>query len=292
MNRKRSEDFVDWYANLEFDVGDATLLYATAATGIKGGGFDARFLKESTGPRSDLFEYDQEESLAMELGFKTDLLGGAMRLNGAVFRNEISDIQVSVFDGATGFVVTNAAEVISQGIEFDLQWAATDNLIISAAGSVLDSTYDSWDTGPCWASQTVDPSHPEFQPGCVDGFRDASGEDTQFAPNFAGNLNFDYSVPVFGSLEARAVLNINYSDEFATVGDLDPLIGYEDSFTLVDLRLSVGDQIGNWEVALIGKNLTDEIYGYNHNDQPLANGNGFYQVSRLRSFALQGTYRF
>jgi len=292
VDRKRSEDFVDWYLNAEFDLGDNTLLYATAATGIKGGGFDARFLKESTGPRSDLFEYDEEESLAMEFGFKTTLLDGAMRLNGAIFRNEISDIQVSVFDGATGFVVTNAAEVISQGIEADLQWAVTDQLIISAAGSWLDSTYDEWDTAPCWASQLVDPSHPEYQPGCVNGVRDASGDDTQFAPNLAGNLNFDYVMPLGDALEARAVLNINYSDEFATVGDLDPLIGYEDSFTLVDLRVSVGDPVGSWEVAFIGKNLTDEEYGYNHNDQPLANGNGFYQMSRLRSYALQASYRF
>ena len=290
--RQRGEEFVDWYVNAEYDLGDETLLYATVATGVKGGGFDARFLKESTGPRADLFEYGDETSLSYELGFKTTLLDGAMRLNGAVFRTEIDDSQVSVFDGATGFVVVNAAEILSQGVEMDLQWAATDNLIISAAGSWLDSTFDKWDTAPCWASQLVDPSHPEYKPGCVGGFRDASGDDTQFAPELAFNLNFDFSLPVMDSLEARAVLNINYSDEFATVGDLDPLIGAQDSFTMVDLRLSLGSQGGTWEVAAIGKNLTDEEVGYNNNDQPLANGNGFNSMGRLRSYAVQATYRF
>ncbi|TXS92957.1 TonB-dependent receptor [Parahaliea maris] len=292
VNRKRDEDFVDWYLNFEFDAGEDTLIYATASTGVKGGGFDARFLKESVGPRAGLFEYDEEESLAMELGIKTTLLDGGMRLNAAVFRNEISDSQVSVFDGATGFVVVNAAEIVSQGLELDLQWAATDNLTISAAGSLLDSTYDKWDTAPCWASQLVDPGHPEYKPGCVNGFRDAKGDNTGFSPEVAFNLNFDYGMPVGDSLEARAVLNINYSDEFATVGDLDPLIGYQDSFTMLDFRLSLGEYNGTWEVALIGKNLTDEEVSYNSNDQPLANGNGFHSMSRLRSYALQASYRF
>ncbi len=292
VGRKRNENFVDWYANLEYDLGAETLVYATISTGIKGGGFDARFLKESDTVRADLFEYEEEEALAYELGFKTTLLDGAMRLNGAIFRNEISDSQVSIFDGATGFVVVNAAEILSQGVEFDLQWAATDNLILSSSASFLDSVFDKWDTAPCWASQQVDPSHPEFTPGCNAGFRDASGDNTQFSPEVAFNLNADYSVAIGGSMELRAILNVNYSDEFATVGDLDPLIGYQDSFTMVDARLSVGSETGKWEVALIGRNLTDEEVGYNNNDQPLVPGNGFNSLIRLRSYSVQGTYRF
>jgi hypothetical protein len=76
------------------------------------------------------------------------------------------------------------------------------------------------------------------------------------------------------------------------VGDLDPLIGFQDSFTMVDARLSFGEVSGQWELALIGKNLTEEEVGYNNNDQPLAAGNGFNSLVRLRSYALQGTYRF
>ncbi|MEH6592621.1 MAG: TonB-dependent receptor [Halioglobus sp.] len=289
-DRTRSEDFVDWYVNLEYDVTGETLVYATASTGVKGGGFDARFLKDA--PRADLFEYDEEEALAFELGFKTTLLDGAMRLNGAIFRNEVSDQQVSVFDGATGFLVTNAAEVISQGVEMDLQWAATDNLVISAAGSYLDSTYDSWETGACWASQQTDPSHPEYQPGCVDGFRDASGDQTPYAPDFAFNLNFDYSLPIGDVLEARGILNYNYSDEIFTASDLDPVIATQDSFSLLDARISLGHTDGTWEVALIGKNLTDEKYSYNNNDQPLVPGNGYNSLHAESSYALQATYRF
>lgn len=292
QDRDRSEQFVDYYLNVEYDLNIDTLLYASVSTGVKGGGFDARFLKESNTERADLFEYEEEKALAYELGFKTTLVDGTLRLNGALFRNEVSDAQVSVFDGATGFVVVNAAEIVSQGLELDLQWAAMDNLIISAATSFLDSTFDKWDTAPCWASQQVDPSHPEFTPGCNNGFRDASGDNTQFAPELAYNFNVDWRIPITDALQGRAVLNVNYSDEFATVGDLDPLIGFQDEFTMVDVRLSVGSPEGGWEIAALGKNLTDEIVGYNNNDQPLAAGNGFNSVGKLRSYAIQGLYRF
>jgi iron complex outermembrane receptor protein len=33
------------------------------------------------------------------------------------------------------------------------------------------------------------------------------------------------------------------------------------SFTKLDARVAVGDPDGRWEVALVGRNLTDEIYG-------------------------------
>ena len=74
--------------------------------------------------------------------------------------------------------------------------------------------------------------------------------------------------------------------------DLDPIYAVQDSFTKVDLRLSLGGIDGMWDVALIGKNLTNEETGQNSNDQPLVPGNGFSATDRLRSYALQATYRF
>jgi hypothetical protein len=57
------------------------------------------------------------------------------------------------------------------------------------------------------------------------------GNDTMHSPDWAFNLRFDYSVPVFESMEARAVLNVNYSDDFFTGGKLDPVITHQDDYT-------------------------------------------------------------
>lgn len=66
----------------------------------------------------------------------------------------------------------------------------------------------------------------------------------------------------------------------------------QDAYTKVDLRISLGRADGTWDIALLGKNLTDELVSGNSNDQPLVPGAGFAQTDRLRSYALQATYRF
>ncbi|TDG13025.1 TonB-dependent receptor [Seongchinamella unica] len=289
--RKRDEDDITGSLTLEHDIGGDSMVFATVANGTKGGGFDARFLKTTNDPR---FEYDEEKAISYELGVKSSLLDGLMTLNATVFYTEIEDFQVSVFDGQTGFVVQNAAELESKGVEIDIKWAATENLTLGFAGSYLDAVYADYATAPCW---TLTGSQPENRGNCIDrGMeterRDASGDTINYAPEFAYNLNFDYRLPVGDALEARAVLNINYSDGYATAGDLDEIYTWQDDYTKVDLRLSLGGVNGMWDVALIGKNLTDEYISGNSDDQPLVPGNGFASTDRLRSYAVQATYRF
>lgn len=292
----REEEHVSWSLNLEHDLSDEVLLYGTMATGFKGGGFDGRFLKQTDSPD---FEYDEEEAMTYELGAKMTLLDGMMTLNTAVFFTEVDDYQVSIFDGATGFQVTNAAKVESKGVEADLRWAATDNLTIGAALSYLKAEYAKFPNAPCSAKETQEAEDAAggVPNSCTNPFdplsagKDVSGEPNLYSPEWAGNLNADYRIPVADNMEFRAIANLNYSDDFFTVADLDP-ITVQKSFYKVDLRLSLGSQDGTWEVAVIGKNLNDKLTSSQINDQPLVRGNYFAQTDRPRSYALQATYRF
>ncbi|GAB3093332.1 TonB-dependent receptor [Aestuariicella hydrocarbonica] len=282
--RERDEEFVSWSINLEHDLTPDVMVFATVSTGVKGGGFDARFLRENDNP---FFEYEEEEALNIELGVKSTLLDGAMTLNATVFQTTVEDYQVSIFDGATAFFVQNAAEIESRGLEVDLRWQATDNLTVGFAGSYLKAEYTDFENAPCWAVQSVaDPV------GCATNGRDASGDPNLFSPEYAANLNLDYHLPLGDTLEFRATWNINYSDEYFNAGDLDPRIAMVDSYTKHDLRLAIGAADGQWDVALLGRNLTDEFTSGNSNDQPLVPGNGFAQLDLLRTYAVQGTYRF
>jgi outer membrane receptor protein involved in Fe transport len=290
-DRKRSEDDVTGSLTLEYDAGADTMLFATVATGTKGGGFDARFLRTNDNP---FFEYEEEQAISYELGMKSTLLDGLMTFNASLFYATVEDFQVSIFDGATAFFVQNAAELESQGIEMDLKWAASEYLTVGFAGSYLDATWNEFANAPCW---TLSGSAPVDRGDCVGrgtptAGRDAKGENINFAPEYAFNLMLDYRMPVSDALEARAILNVNYSDGYFNAGDLDPIYAYQDSFTKYDLRLSLGSIDGMWDVALIGKNLSDEITSQNNNDQPLVPGAGFGNTDRLRSYAVQATYRF
>lgn len=289
--RERNEEDLNWTVTLEQDFGDDTMVFATAATGTKGGGFDGRFLGTTDGP---FFEYEEETAINYELGLKTYLFDGMMSLNATAFLTTVEDYQVSIFDGATAFFVQNAAEIESKGVEVDIKWAATEGLTISLAGSYLQAEYTDFPNAPCWA---VSGTEPVDRGNCIgrgtpSAFRDAKGDANTFSPEWAYNLNFDYRMPIGASLEARGVLNINYSDEFFVASDLDPVYAIQESYTKYDLRLSLGSIDGMWDVALIGKNLSDESVSGNSNDQPLVPGNGFASTDRLRSYAVQATYRF
>jgi outer membrane receptor protein involved in Fe transport len=65
----------------------------------------------------------------------------------------------------------------------------------------------------------------------------------------------------------------------------------------VNARLALADLNSGWEVALVGKNLTDEDVISYSNDTPLANSsfgsiNHYAFVERPRSVAVQASYRW
>ncbi|EGG28201.1 TonB-dependent receptor [Aequoribacter fuscus] len=289
VNRNRTERDWNYQLTLEHDLNDETMLFATVSNGTKGGGFDGRFLRTNDNP---FFEYEEESAQNFELGVKTTLLDGGMTLNATAFLTTVEDYQVSIFDGATAFFVQNAAEIESKGLEVDMRWAATEQLTVNIAGTWLDNEYSEFPNAPCWATP-ADPVRGGCQlTGTPDAYRNASGSVNVFSPERAFNLNLEYVQPWGNDLESRVMFNMNYSDEYFTAADLDPIYGFQDAYTKYDLRVSLGHADGTWEVALIGKNLTDEYTSANNNDQPLVAGNGFAMTDRLRSYMVQGTLRF
>lgn len=305
LGRERSEEFVDWSFNLEHDINDDIMVYGLVSTGVKGGGFDARYLKNPEVSTTtiaaggvvstdvpvagfDKYEYEEEEALNMELGFKSTLLDGAMTFNATLFRTEITDLQVSIFDGGTAFLVDNAAEMTAQGLELDVKWAATESLTVSAAGAYLDNKFDSFPESPCWQRAATSPDFAL----CIDGAQDASGEPNIMSPELSMSLRLDHEMPIGNNLLLRSSVDAFYSDEHFTAADLDPIYAFQEAYTRVNLRLALADAAGKWDVALIGKNITDEEVSVNNNDVPLVNGNGYSTIQRLASWAVQGTYRF
>ena len=124
-----------------------TSFYFTHATGFKSGGFD---LRGAGNPAN--FIFDEEESTNYEIGGKHTFLDGTLRFNWTVYRTEVEDLQVSANDPVLIQQIVAAADATSDGVEFDLLWAATDALTLSLVGAYTDATYDSF-TGSCYLSQ-------------------------------------------------------------------------------------------------------------------------------------------
>lgn len=314
----RDEDKFTWSANLQWDVGEDTMMYATVSTGFKGGGYDGayggrgEFVRTgnaftgevtgvvATGITSDILEYDDETVLAYEVGAKMGLLGGAATLNFAIFRMEYEDLQVSSLVGDV-FKVGNAGEAISQGAEVDGRWLLTERLTIGASVAYLDAYYDDFTTASCTNPQVTDPVN---NPGCLrqdgtnidpretGGAQDLTDENLLFAPEWSANLNAEYIMPLGDSLELRFNADVNYTDEFDSALDLDPNTRH-DSATKVNARIALASVDDTWSVAILGKNLTDETTHVWHNDVPTTNSNSYFAVpERPRSIAIQARYRF
>lgn len=83
-----------------------------------------------------------EESKVFEVGLKGAYADFAF--NVAVFDQTIEGFQSNIFTG-TGFALANAGEQSTQGLELDAQWNATENLLLSFAGTFLDPVYDSFE---------------------------------------------------------------------------------------------------------------------------------------------------
>ncbi|WP_206483303.1 TonB-dependent receptor [Thalassotalea sp. G2M2-11] len=308
---KRSENSPTWSLNLQYDIGDNTMSYATASTGFKSGGFNSFYMRSPD--RNNVADsrdvaFDEENVLAFELGLKTELLDGQADLNIAAFHSTFDDMQVSVFSGNTTFEVKNAAKAISYGIEMDGRWRATDDLTITGAVGLLNFEYDKFVNQACTSDQFLAQREAIFnaadnlaaQIGTAMGYsnancaavgiNDLSGRTASNAPKVSASLVASHMTE-FGDFELNSSVDLNYHSSVYRVDDLDP-IGKEPSQTFVNAHITLDNPDQGWSLTLTGKNLTDVKHFDYINDVPLFAGAHNFMPLAGRSFTLRFNYSF
>ena len=267
----RDESAFTPLANLQVDITDDMMLYATYTTGFKSGGFDVRSnaspdvnigvpasvttaLNQPPSPVG-VFEFEEEEAESIEIGAKMTLLDGAAELNVAAYRTDYDDLQVSIFDGGLGFNVGNAAKAKVQGIELDGRWRLSQSFTLSGSLAYLDFEFEDYDNGECYFRQ--EQLEPDTVTNAALGTCSFDGKRQAYTPEWTANMAADYFAPLNDYLEFRATLDLNYYDDYLASPSLDPRLR-QDSYVKVGARLAIASTDDRWEVALIGKNLTDE----------------------------------
>ena len=256
IEARRDEDDLSPSLTLTWDANDSAMLYASYKEGFKAGGFDHQLGNIS---KIDSFEYDAETVESLEVGGKLVLLDGRADMNVAVFRNSFEDMQVSSYDGVSSFNVGNAAESVSQGIEFDSRIAVTDGLVIGGALTYLDAYFEEY-AGPCYKGQT-----PEQ--GCVNSSQDLADETMPFAPEWTANLYVSYRTLLSDSIELSSLVDFNYVDDQFFDTDLDENM-VQEAYTKINARIALTGIGSGWEVALVGRNLTDKTTATFSTDLP------------------------
>lgn len=238
------EEEVTWKLGVDYDWTDNTMVYASVANGFKNQGFYG-----GLGPMSSQYKaYLPEKIFSAEVGFKSTLADGRAQVNGAVYQYQLEDPQVIVseFIGLPGIpndVMWNIGEAEGYGAELDLTWLPTDKLTIRAGLSYLNSEV----TDPTVTGKAIEPQ-----------FALVKGSQMSYAPEWTYNAVIRYDTTIRGDKGAFWQVDLDSRD------DANSLAGRpntaNESRLLVNGRVGITAPDGQWELAIWGKNLTDEEY--------------------------------
>jgi iron complex outermembrane recepter protein len=231
-------------ATLEWTVNDDLFLYATYSEGFKGGGFDdtPANVAQATTP------FDPEKAINYEIGIKSDFFDNRFRVNADVFFMDYDNLQVTQTNAACLCNITdNAASAEIKGVEAELQYLPIESLRLTLAGSYVDAKYKEF------IESAIDPTT---------GLNlDSSDNRMQRTPETQISGGIDYTMVVGGWGEALN-FRVNYTWQSDMYWATDN-IASEDSYGLLDARVALSPDGAPWQVAIWGRNVTDELYRTN-----------------------------
>lgn len=285
----QSETFTQVQPKLSigYDLTDNTRLFASWGVGFKAGGFNnsgsaatvnifingfinggapgtsfAQDLGVSLPVITD--NYEEETSSAFEVGLKSNLLDGRLKLNGAVYQTTVDDMQFFEFYvGTFGLlrVVSNIDEVDVLGLELGASYLVTENFTLTAGANFIDSEIQANSSRP-----------------------DTVGNESPYTPESSINISADFNFPIannrelFARLDAQMIgktwfhtvqegqratifqplFELGFGAGAGGLGTADYSNAQRDSYATANLRVGISGE--NWTVAGFVTNLTDEKY--------------------------------
>jgi iron complex outermembrane receptor protein len=239
----RGEDYVTATASLQYRFSDVVSAYFTYASGYKSGGFNIDLVRSP----NDL-PYQEETVDSYELGLKSDLLDGLLRLNLSAFHAEYDDYQVFQFrfdpsSGTTALLISNAASVTTDGFELEATALLHEDFSLDVGLGYNDATFD------------------DFPGGAVDDVTGAPvnvrGNSLPRAPEWTADITGRYLFTL-GSAESQAMVNYVYRSEQYFNPD-NRQNSRQGGFGLLNAAVDI-EISRRWGIALYGRNLTDETY--------------------------------
>lgn len=245
-----TETFREWTytAKLLYQLDDDKMLYFSHDKGFKSGGIN----RVAPGGDESLRIWQPEITYNYEVGIKSAWLDNRLRVNAALFHQTYEDYQVTTnvrVGDAPYIIVTNAAEVVSQGLEADFAAVITDRLTLDGSLAWIRSKYDEYQNAPCPTSTW---------PGCVNGAQDLSNKQLDNAPKLTFNIGAEYRHQLAkNNIEWFARADAAYRSSTNMEGML--INSRQSSYTLYNARLGL-EAPDSWRLTLWGNNLTDKKY--------------------------------
>lgn len=307
LDEERDVENVSPSINIRYYPEDSRLMYyGSISKGFKSGGFNQQ-RTSSNAPT----EFDDESSTNIELGWKGTFLDGQMQFNGAVYFIDYKDFQSQSFDG-TDIAVRNAGTMESYGLELELQYVPTINWQLGGSIGYNKAEYKEFDNAECtvadaraqydalldqydlaldpvggrtpakelisgsgifaafYAPFGLDNAIPTAPQGCS---QDLEGQQVDNAPEWTASTYMQYEDVLSEESELMwfGRLEYIYTDSFFLAQDLDENIE-NDETNLINVRAGIKSMDQTWELAIWGRNITDEEYYLAGLDVPVYSG--------------------
>ena len=276
-----SADKVSWDFTADYAFNDTSRIYGRVSSGFRAQsiqGRDVAFLEFPT-------VADPETILSFEIGYKADLLENRLRLNANVFHYTVDDMQLSIIGGATNTnQVINANKGEATGFELDLQWLINDNFMATFGAAYNNTEIKDKDlmVAPCGSTLCE-----AWQYRDENGQVSVDGNPFPRTPKTNYSLTLRYGMPVGDDGEffvftdwvyyGKILMSLYYTPEFVTNNQFEG-----------GLKIGYRNTRNDWEVALFGRNITNEdnVKGY----VDFSNNTGF--VNEPAIWGIEGSFFF
>ena len=235
-----------WKLSAEYDVGPSSLVYATAETGYRAGGFQLAEGKS---------RYNPEFITAYSIGSKNRLLNNTVQLNVEAFLWKYRDQQITYFTVDTSGTLINsnenAGKATIKGIDADLIVKPLHGTTLNAKVQYLDAKYD--DLHLRTAAPRNNIACPFTLPGGTAGGApvqdfNCSGKPLLFSPKWTINLGVEQVVPVGPSMELVGSVSTAWrADQWGAFEYLS--FEHIPAYWTTDANLTLRSAKGGWSVG-------------------------------------------
>ena len=237
FHEKKDWDDVSGRISLDYRFAPDVLGYVSYARGFNSGNYNGGAFFD----QSEATLVDPEKLNAYEIGIKSELADGTVRLNADVFYYDFKDQQAFILasnpGGAPFQQLSNAAASTLYGAEGELVWKPVDALLLQGGVGYTHSKFDEFNSP-------------------LGG--DLSGNELPSAPELNFNLMARYEWQLsMGTLAISADTKFT-DDQFFGVNN-DPLLA-QDAYWLSNARIEFASPDDRWSVAVWARNLADEEY--------------------------------
>ena len=251
-----------------YEINDNFNAYAGFSTGFKASSFnltrDSRpFLEDavaleaagllpnnftpSTGRNFGTRFAGPEEIELIEIGLKAKFDWGAFNI--ALFDQTVDNFQATIFQG-TGFVLANAGQQSTQGIELDSTFTPIEGLTLGVAGIWQDPVYDEFLGGP-----VVNGGERDAADGVIDGAGNLTGDQPAGINELAFSLSAQYDYQFSDSVAAFIRGDFQFEDEVRIVENVPAEVTRETKTFNGAIGVSFDDSLA---IRFWGRNLFDD----------------------------------